>query len=41
VVVLHGRCQELAAELGIDQWWVSISHISTHATASAIGVARQ
>ena len=40
-VVLHGRCQELAAELGIDQWWVSISHIATHATASAIGVARE
>ncbi|MEE9211407.1 MAG: holo-ACP synthase [Phycisphaeraceae bacterium] len=38
-VVLHGRCKEVAAELGIDQWWVSISHISTHATASAIGVA--
>jgi len=38
-VELHGRCQEVAAQLGIDQWWLSISHISTHATASAIGVA--
>lgn len=37
-VVLHGRCAEIAREQGIDQWWVSISHISTHAIASAIGV---
>ena len=35
-VVLHGRCLEIARELSIDQWWVSISHISTHAIASAI-----
>lgn len=38
-VVLHGRCAEVADELGIDQWWISISHIETHAVASAIGVA--
>jgi holo-[acyl-carrier protein] synthase len=38
-VVLHGRCAEVAVELGIDKWWVSISHISTHATASVIGSA--
>ena len=38
-VVMYGRCKQLAEELGIDQWWVSISHISTHATASAIGTA--
>lgn len=38
VVALHGRCREIASELGIDQWLLSISHISTHATASAIGV---
>ena len=37
-VRLHGRCAEVAAALGIDQWWVSISHIETHAVASAIGV---
>ncbi len=37
-VVLHGRCAEVAAGLGIDEWWVSISHIETHAVASAIGV---
>ena len=39
-VLLHGQCRDLAQRLGIDQWWISISHISTHATASAIGVAR-
>ncbi|MEM9882189.1 MAG: holo-ACP synthase [Planctomycetota bacterium] len=38
-VVLHGRCAEVAAELGITEWWLSISHIETHAVASAIGVA--
>ncbi len=37
-VVLHGRCAEVAAELGITAWWLSISHIETHAVASAIGV---
>ena len=37
-VRLHGRCAEVAAELGIDEWWLSISHIQTHAVASAIGV---
>lgn len=37
-VQLHGRCAELAEELGITQWWLSISHIRTHAVASAIAV---
>lgn len=37
-VVLHGKCAEVAAELGITEWWLSISHIQTHAVASAIGV---
>lgn len=37
-VLLHGRCREVAADLGITQWWLSISHIETHAVASAIGV---
>lgn len=37
-VVLHGRTAQVAASLGIDQWLVSISHITTHAMASAIGV---
>ncbi len=38
VVALHGRCLEVAAGLGIDGWWLSISHIQTHAIASAIAV---
>ena len=38
-VRLHGRCAEVAHGLGIDEWWLSISHIETHAVASAIGVA--
>ena len=37
-VRLHGRCAEVAAERGIVEWWLSISHIETHAVASAIGV---
>jgi holo-[acyl-carrier protein] synthase len=37
-VVVHGEVASKADELGIDQWWVSISHIETHAVASAIGV---
>lgn len=38
-VALHGKCAQVADGLGIDQWWLSISHIETHAVASAIGVA--
>lgn len=35
-VVLHGKCQEIAEELGIKQWLLSISHTSSYAAASAI-----
>jgi holo-[acyl-carrier protein] synthase len=38
-VVLHGKCLEVAHALGITAWWISISHIKTHAMASAIAVA--
>jgi len=38
VVRLHGKCDEIANDLGIAEWWLSISHIHSHATASAIGV---
>lgn len=38
-VRLHGKCAEVATSLRIDEWWLSISHIETHAVASAIGVA--
>ncbi|MBC8106676.1 MAG: holo-ACP synthase [Anaerolineae bacterium] len=37
-VVLTGECLRIANELGIRAWHVSISHIETHATASAIGL---
>ena len=40
-VVLRGVCKKLAEDLGIVRWWVSISHITTHATASAIGVGEE
>ena len=37
-IVLTGECQRIARELGISRWHISISHIETHATASAIGL---
>ena len=37
-VVLTGECARIAKELGISRWHVSLSHIETHATASAIGM---
>ena len=37
-VRLTGECQRIAKELGISRWHLSISHIETHATASAIGL---
>lgn len=37
-VYLTGETLRIATELGISRWHVSISHIETHATASAIGM---
>lgn len=37
-VTLSGECARIAGELGIRRWMISISHIETHATASAIGM---
>jgi len=37
-VTLYGRCREVADELGLAAILISISHIDTHAIASAIGV---
>jgi holo-[acyl-carrier protein] synthase len=37
-VQLDGECARIAGELGIVHWHLSISHIETHATASAIGL---
>jgi holo-[acyl-carrier protein] synthase len=36
-VLLSGECARIATEMGIKNWHVSLSHIETHATASAIG----
>jgi len=35
---LAGECARIASNLGIVHWHLSISHIETHATASAIGL---
>lgn len=40
IVRLTGECLRIATEQGILRWHVSISHIETHATASAIGLSR-
>src|SRR4051812_41036252 len=37
-VQLTGECLRIATALGISRWHVSISHIETHGTASAIGL---
>jgi holo-[acyl-carrier protein] synthase len=37
-IALTGESARIANELGIARWHVSISHIETHATASAIGL---
>jgi holo-[acyl-carrier protein] synthase len=37
-IYLSGECQRIAARQGIGRWHISISHIETHATASAIGL---
>jgi holo-[acyl-carrier protein] synthase len=36
-VLLVGECLKIANQLGINHWFLSISHIESHATASAIG----
>jgi holo-[acyl-carrier protein] synthase len=37
-IQLSGECLRIATALGITRWHISISHIETHATASAIGM---
>jgi len=37
-VTLHGRCREIADEQGLCRVLISISHTTTHAIASAIGL---
>jgi len=36
-VFLTGRCKQLAEQMGLTEILISISHIDTHAIASAIG----
>lgn len=36
-LTLSGESLRIATELGISKWFISISHIETHATGSAIG----
>ncbi len=38
-VRLHGEAAAVAEKLGVTQWWLSLSHIHSHAVASAIAVA--
>jgi len=38
IISLTGECARIAKELGIERWHISLSHIETHATASAIGL---
>lgn len=37
-VILYGKCQKIAAKLGITQWFLSISHTPSYAAASAIAL---
>lgn len=37
-VCLSGETRRIAESIGITRWIISISHIETHATASAIGL---
>jgi holo-[acyl-carrier protein] synthase len=36
LLLLHRAAQEIAQELGLSQWSVSISHTNTHAVALAV-----
>ncbi len=36
-VHLAGRCREIAQQIGLTEIFLSISHVSSHAVASAIG----
>jgi len=40
-VALTGQAGDIAAELGIDRWLVSLSHVDAYALASVIAVSGQ
>jgi holo-[acyl-carrier protein] synthase len=37
-LILHNHAKDLAAELGLHQWSISISHTGTHAIGFAVGL---
>lgn len=37
-LILHGRAQELAQELGLTQWSISLTHTATQAAAVTVAV---
>ena len=39
-VILYGKCQEIASELGVVTWLLSISHTTSYAVASAIALGK-
>ena len=39
-IVLSNRCQNIAATLGVTQWFLSLSHTMSYAAASAIALHR-
>ena len=41
LLVLHGKAQEYAAQLGLDQWSISISHNRSQVVAVAVAVGSQ
>jgi len=40
VLVLHNQAEKLAAELGLHQWSISLSHTDTHAIGFAVAMGR-
>jgi holo-[acyl-carrier protein] synthase len=40
LVILYGRCQEIAASLSVVTWFLSISHTDSYAVASVIAVGK-
>lgn len=38
VLVLHGQAAELAAQQGLSEWAISLSHTETHAVGMAVAI---
>lgn len=39
-VIVHGRAAQRAHDLGVEQWWCSLSHAETVAVATVLAVGR-